>query len=145
MVTQRTGRVDFIGADQKRVLGGIAIEAPVISIVAGIVLASLLGFPGLGGFVGHSLIMIGSFTVRPLTVLVAGASLLLASYYLFTMYRQVFLGEPTADSKGFEDLTVRERAYLLPLVAALLFFGLYPKPLIELIRPTVLTLLSSVK
>ena len=145
LITQRTGRIDFIGENQKRVLGGIAIEAPMISIVAGIVLASLLGFPGLGGFVGHSLIMIGSFTVRPFTVIVAASSLLLASYYLFKMYRYVFLGEPTGETKGFEDLTVRERAYLFPLVVGLLFFGLYPKPLIELIRPTVLTLLSSVK
>ena len=86
----RTGLSEFIDQGYRRTLGGIVIQAPWISIVAAVVLASLLGFPGLGGFVGHSLIIIGSFTVRPFTILVASGSLLLASYYLFMMYRHIF-------------------------------------------------------
>jgi NADH-quinone oxidoreductase subunit M len=120
-----------------------------VAVVAGVVVASLLGFPGSGGFVGSSLIVIGSFSLYPIAALLAGLSGLLAAYCLFTMYRYVFLGrlagtESNATST-FTDLTMREKLYLLPLVASLLFFGVYPKPLIELVRPTVVTLLSMVK
>ena len=145
IIIDRTGLSEFIDQGYRRTLGGIVIQAPWISIVAAVVLASLLGFPGLGGFVGHSLIIIGSFTVRPFTILVASGSLLLASYYLFIMYRHIFLGESQKSTAHFHDLTLREKVYLLPVVISLLFFGLYPKPLVELIRPTVITLLSSVR
>lgn len=145
IISDRTGRTDFLSVDGEHSLGGIAIRAPAVSVVAGVVVASLLGFPGFGGFVGHSLIIIGSFSIHPFTLLISGSALLLASYYLFNMYRSVFLGTPGRAIQGFQDLTLRERAYMAPVVCGLLFFGLYPKPLIELIRPTVLTLLSTVR
>ncbi len=145
IIAERTGNAWFMNEGRERVLGGIVTRAPVVSVVAGLVVASLLGFPGLGGFVGHALIIIGSYSIHPLTVLISGGALLLASYYLFTMYRFIFLGEVSQKSESFQDLTLRERAYMFPVVLSLLFFGLYPKPLIELIRPTVLTVLSTVK
>lgn len=145
IVNDRTGHATFIGENGQRILGGIATQAPAVALVAGVVIASLLGLPGFGGFVGHSLVIIGSFTVHPGTVLLAAGALLLASYCFFTMYRFIFLGDLGASVARFEDLTIRERVYLLPLVVGLLFFGIYPKPLLELVRPTVLTLLSTVK
>jgi NADH-quinone oxidoreductase subunit M len=145
IISERTGVFIFANEKGDRVLGGVVTRAPFFSVMAGIVVASLLGFPGLGGFVGHALIIIGSYLVHPLTVIAAGGALLLASYYLFTMYRCIFLGPVNTKSSSFQDLTFRERSYLFPVVVSLLFFGLYPKPLIELIRPTVLTLLSTVK
>jgi NADH-quinone oxidoreductase subunit M len=145
IISERTGHSSFLNQEGERTLGGIATRAPAISVVAGIVVASLLGFPGFGGFVGHALVIIGSYSIHPLTVVIAGGALLLASYYLFAMYRSIFLGKPGPGFTSFPDLTYRERAYMLPVVAGLLFFGLYPKPLIELIRPTVLTVLSTVK
>jgi NADH-quinone oxidoreductase subunit M len=145
IISERTGHSTFITETGERTLGGIATRAPAVSVVAGIVVASLLGFPGFGGFVGHALVIIGSYSIHPLTIVVSGGALLLGSYYLFTMYRCIFLGRPAVGAQPFLDLTYRERAYMLPLVIGLLFFGLYPKPLIELIRPTVLTVLSTVK
>ena len=121
------------------------MRAPSLALVAGIVVASLLGIPGLGGFVGTSLLTIGSYSVHPVTVLITGVAFLLATYYLFTMYRCVFLGGLTDASERVHDLNIRERFYLLPLVSGLVLFGLYPKPLLELVRPTVLILLSTVK
>jgi NADH-quinone oxidoreductase subunit M len=145
IISERTGHADFLTEKGERTLGGVATRAPAVAVIAGIVVASLLGFPGFGGFVGHALVIIGSYSTHPITVAIAGAALLLASYYLFTMYRCIFLGRPATGSSAFADLTYRERAYMLPVVMSLLFFGLYPKPLIELIRPTVLTVLSTVK
>ena len=145
IIAERTGSSRFMDENGERLLGGIVTRAPVVSVIAGIVVASLLGFPGFGGFVGHALIIIGSYSIHPLTVIVSGAALLLASYYLFTMYRFIFLGVSNENSAKFQDLTFRERAYMVPVVLSLLFFGFYPKPLIDLIRPTALTVLSTVK
>ncbi|MCM2278030.1 MAG: NADH-quinone oxidoreductase subunit M [Oligoflexia bacterium] len=148
IVIDRVGHADFMsggGNKGERSFGGVAVRAPTVAIVAGIFIASLLGFPGSGGFVGNALVMIGSYSALPGLVLLAGAAVLLAAYYLFTMYRHVFLGKPRAEGAEFKDLSLRERALILPLAASLLAFGIYPKPLLELVRPTVLTLLSTVK
>jgi NADH-quinone oxidoreductase subunit M len=145
LISDRTGHSEFLDEQGQRKFGGIATLAPGITVFAGLIVVSLLGFPGLGGFVGHALVIIGSYSIHPLTVVIAGGALLLASSYLFSMYRSIFLGEPASELVAFKDLTVRERTYLFPVVACLIVFGVYPKPLIELIRPTVLTLLSSVK
>ncbi len=142
----RTGVGEFRTEAGDPVLGGAATHAPMMALVAGVVVVSLLGFPGSGGFVGHSLLMIGSFSVHPGAVLLGCASLLLATYYLFTLYRFVFLGpEASPRAKAIQDLTLREQAYLYPLVILLVVFGIYPKPLLELVRPTVLALLGSLQ
>jgi NADH-quinone oxidoreductase subunit M len=148
LLSERSGTTDFRNESGGRNFDGIALQAPSVAVVAGVVVASLLSFPGSGGFVGSSLIILGSFSPYPVAAVLAGFSGLLAAYCLFTMYRYVFLGSVTGSETGttsFPDLTMREKLYLLPLVAGLLFFGLYPKPLVELVRPTVLTLLSMVK
>jgi NADH-quinone oxidoreductase subunit M len=145
ILVQRTGQERFLLEDGSSAFGGIATRAPGMAVVAGVVVASLLGLPGLGGFVSHSLLIIGSYEVYPVAVLAAGGAVVLATYTLFTMYRHVFLGKPHQASQAFQDLTALERAFLLPIVAALLVVGLYPKPLIELVMPTVQTLLSTFK
>lgn len=144
LIIHRAGRSEFISDDGKPLFGGIATQAPTIAVVAGAVIASLLGFPGLGGFVGESMVVLGGFPVHPIAVGVVGFATLIGAYYLFTMYRRVFLG-PVQEGSAFADLTIWETSYFIPLVASLLFFGLYPKPLIELVRPTALTLLSTLK
>jgi NADH-quinone oxidoreductase subunit M len=141
-LVERTGTSYF---GEKRAFGGIVSRAPAIAVVLGVVIGSLLGFPGLGGFVSHALLLMGSFASAPVVSVFASGTLILTTYYLFMMYKRVFLGEPTTeDSVGF-DLSVREKAYLLPVVISLLVMGVYPKPLLELVRPTVLTLLSTMK
>ena len=144
VVNSRTGAAQFLSDQGAPTIGGIATQAPLTALVAGIVVASLLGFPGSGGFVGHALLMIGSYSVHPAAALLGGAAVLMATYYLFMMYRHVFLG-PEPEGKGFADLTLREQAYLLPVVLLLVVFGVYPKPLLELVRPTALALLQTIK
>lgn len=142
VVFGRTGSTVFKGEDGTSRLGGIASAAPVLSLVQAVFLASILGLPAFAGFVSHSLLIIGGYNASPLTVIVAGVALLFATYYLFSMYRNVFLG--ASYSGPFEDLNITERAFFFPLVGALILFGIYPKPLVELVRPAALTLLSIV-
>ncbi len=146
IILDRTGSTDFLDANSdRRLVGGLSLKCPYLAMVAGVVVLSLLGFPGFAGFVGHALLIIGSSAVHPATVVVAGGAFLLASYYLFKMYRFIFFGPPLPANLRASDLDLRERAYLFPLMVGLLFFGFYPKPLIELMRPTILTLLSTLK
>jgi len=151
IVEDRLGHDRFVEPGGKRALGGLISAAPAISMFCGVFVASLLGFPGLGGFVGESMLVIGSYSISPVVVLMIGAALLLCIYGLFNMYKLVFLGTGSGSQSGgvgtaaFEDLNLRERSYLVPLLLALLVCGLYPKPFIEMVRPAVLTLLSMVK
>lgn len=148
VLNERKGSTEFLKSGTEiapsGLMGGIAVQAPGVAIVAAIMTATLLGFPGVSGFVGHSLLVMGSYAIHPVAVLVTVGAFFMATFYLFTMYRFVFLGK-AQDSNAMEDLTLREKLYLFPLVSAVLFFGIYPKPLIDLIRPTVLTLLSTLK
>jgi NADH-quinone oxidoreductase subunit M len=65
---------------------------------------------------------------------------------LFHFYRQIFLGEAASGiSAQVADLTIRERMYLFPVVAAVLFCGIYPRPFLETVRPAAVALLSMVK
>jgi len=142
VIVDRRKQGVFLNEKGEKLLGGILAQAPALSMVAGIVVASLLGFPGFGGFVSHSLVMVGSYAAHPFSILVAGSSFLLASYYLLMMYRFVFLGQSHFES--FEDLNFREKSYFFPIVLSLLFCGFYPKPLLDFIRPTVLMLLGMI-
>jgi NADH-quinone oxidoreductase subunit M len=124
-------------------LGGIAPRAPSTALAGGVFVAALLGFPGLVGFVGQSLLIVGSYPVFPAAVLLVALATLIVVYQLFRTYRAVFLGASSPATEGFVDLSLRERAYLLPLIAAALVLGIYPKPLIDVIRATVAALLAA--
>lgn len=144
LVIDRVGTDRFIvgAGDVTSAAGGIASKAPALATFVGIVVASLLGFPGSGGFVGQSLLVIGGYSFSPWVLVLAAGSFLLATYYLFTMYRCVFLGAVSARTESFVELTLRERACFFTVVVGLLVFGVYPKPLLELVRPTAQLLLS---
>ena len=145
IIHERVGHSNFLDSAGNPLLGGVAYRAPLASLFMGVLMASVLAFPGLGGFVGASLLVIGSYSIHPAMILLIGFALMLAVYYLFNMYRAIFLGGPvTTEAKGFTDLGIRERSFLFPLAAALLICGVYPKPFLEMVRPAVLTLLSTV-
>ena len=145
MMIERTGQAEFLNEKGQRVFGGIALKAPMVALIAGVLISSLLGIPGVGGFVGQALVMVGTYSVHPATVLVIAGSFVIGAYCLMMVYRWIFLGKAATDVRDFPDLTWRERACLLPIVGGLLVLGVYPKPLLELVRPTVLTLLSTVR
>jgi NADH-quinone oxidoreductase subunit M len=150
IVHERVGHTMFLDESGGKILGGVSYQAPTAALFAGVLIASLLGFPGLGGFVGESLLVIGSYSIHPAVVLLVGGALLLAVYYLFNMYNAIFLGSQTTPAGAekpafFADLSFRERSFLFPLAGALLICGIYPKPFIEMVRPAILTLLSVVK
>src|SRR6185437_5130435 len=112
ILEERLGHDRFVDADGKRTVGGLISRAPAISMFSGVFVASLLGFPGLGGFVGQSMLVIGSYSISPAVVLLIGVALLLSVYCLFNMYKLVFFGNGAgvegSGGAAFADLNLRE-------------------------------------
>ena len=110
-----------------------------------VVMLSSVGLPGLNGFVGEFLVLIGSFETRRWWTVVATAGVILAALYLLWAYQRVFHGEPDADNAETADLRPGELLLLLPFVAAIVFMGVYPKPVLERIEPSVDGLIAHVE
>jgi NADH-quinone oxidoreductase subunit M len=118
-------------------LGGLQKAAPVMAFIFTIVMLSSIGLPGLNGFVGEFLILIGSFLTREWWAVVAAVGVIVAAIYLLWAYQRVFHGTPEGDNATMPDLKRWEVAVMLPLLAGIFFLGIYPKPVLERIEPSV--------
>lgn len=118
-------------------LGGLQKVAPVLAAVFTVVMLSSIGLPGLNGFAGEFLILVGSFLTRRWWAVVAAAGVILAALYLLWAYQRVFHGEPDEANADTPDLTFREGLVMAPLLALIIFLGVYPKPVLERIEPAV--------
>src|SRR3954451_25475501 len=125
--------------------GGLQKVAPVFAGVFMLVMLSSVGLPGLNGFVGEFLILIGTFTSRRWWAVAATAGVILAAVYLLWAYQRVFHGEPEGENRTFPDMTWRERGVMLPLLVLIVFLGVYPKPVLDRIQPSVDRLIAHVE
>ncbi len=126
-------------------LHGLQKAAPVLAVVFTVVMFSSIGLPGLNGFVGEFLILIGSFLTRRWWAIAAAGGVILAALYLLWAYQRVFHGEPEGENATMPDLTWREGFVLAPLLVAIVGLGVYPKPMLERIEPAVERLISHVE
>jgi NADH-quinone oxidoreductase subunit M len=125
-------------------LRGIQKPAPVFAAVFTVVMMSSIGLPGLNGFVGEYLILIGSFVTRRWWTVAAAAGVIFAAVYLLWAYQRVFHGTPDEENARTPDLTWREGLVMAPLLAAIVFLGVYPKPVLDRIEPSVDRLIQHV-
>ena len=125
-------------------LGGIQKVAPIFAAGFMIVMLSSIGVPGLNGFISEYLILLGSFQTARWWTVVATAGVILAALYLLWAYQRVFHGEPDEDNAKFPELRAKEALVLLPFIAAIVFTGVYPKPLLDRIEPSVEALVAHV-
>ena len=126
-------------------LGGIQSVAPIFAGFFMVVMLSSIGLPGLNGFVGEFLVLIGSFETARWWVVVATLGVILAALYLLWAYQRVFHGEPSEANKTFPEITRREGLLLGVFVAAIVFTGIYPKPMLNRIEPSVNKLIKHVE
>ena len=116
--------------------GGIAKVMPVFATFFMIVMLSSVGLPGLNGFVGEFLILLGAFKSSFLGTrwyaVVAGSGVILAAVYLLWSYQRVFFGRlENPDNKGLKDLSLREWAVLLPVIVFIVWIGVFPKTFLD--------------
>ncbi|CAB5045631.1 MAG: NADH-quinone oxidoreductase subunit M [Actinobacteria bacterium] len=118
-------------------LRGIQSVAPIFAATFMIVMLSSIGVPGLNGFAGEFLVLIGSFQSARWWTIVAATGVILAALYLLWAYQRVFHGEPDEANSTFAELTLREGVLMLAFIGLIGFTGLYPKPMLERIEPSV--------
>jgi NADH-quinone oxidoreductase subunit M len=126
-------------------LGGIQRVAPMFAGVFMLVMLSSIGLPGLNGFVGEFLVLIGTFVTRRWWAVVATVGVILAAIYLLWAYQRVFHGRPEGANAAFPELTMKERAIMAPLVALIVLLGVYPRPVLDRIAPSVRDLVTHVE
>jgi NADH-quinone oxidoreductase subunit M len=126
-------------------LGGLQKPAPVMAFVFTVVMLASIGLPGLNGFVGEFLILIGSFATARWWTVVATSGVILAALYLLWAYQRVFHGPAEGDNAEMADLRARDVLVMIPLLGLILFMGIYPKPVLDRIEPSVDLLVERVE
>jgi NADH-quinone oxidoreductase subunit M len=114
--------------------GGIAKVMPVFAVFLTIVALSSIGVPGTNGFVGEFLVLVGSFPTQPYYAVIAATSVIFAAaYMLWAVQRIIYnpLVKPENEKLRGMDLNWREIGLLTPLVIAILWIGIYPKPILQ--------------
>jgi NADH-quinone oxidoreductase subunit M len=123
-------------------LGGLQKPAPIMAFVFTVVMLSSIGLPGLNGFVGEFLILVGSFLTREWWAVVAAVGVIVAALYLLWAYQRVFHGPAEGENAEMADINKWELACMAPLLAGIVFLGVYPKPVLERIEPAVNELIA---
>lgn len=126
-------------------LKGLQKVAPVFAAAFMVIMLSSIGVPGLNGFVGEFMILIGSFPTARWWVAVAASGVIFAALYLLWAYQRVFHGEPDEDNKSFPELKWKEATLLLPFIAIIVFTGVFPKPMLSRIEPSVNKLITHIE
>jgi NADH-quinone oxidoreductase subunit M len=126
--------------------GGLWKSVPIYAGIFMFVMLSSAGLPGLNGFVGEFLILVGTFLRSWPAAAFAVSGIILGALYLFWTYERVMFGPIThAVNATIRDLTGREIAVMVPLIALMLFMGLYPAPLLSRMQPSVARMLAGVQ
>jgi len=126
--------------------GGLASIMPIYATVFGIMLMASVGLPLTIGFVGEFLVLLGFYHVSPIATILAGTTIIIGSVYMLTLFKKSFFGPVTNEkNKNLKDLNARELTALLPLVAIVVWLGIYPKPVLEPIDRSVKQLLVNME
>ncbi len=126
--------------------GGLATIMPKYALVFGIMLMASVGLPLTIGFVGEFLVLIGFYKVSPILTILAGTSIIVGAIYMLSVYKKSFFGEVTnEENKKLKDLNAKELWSFIPLVAIVIWLGIYPKPVLTPIDNSVQAMLSFMK
>src|SRR3954451_18432646 len=122
-------------------MGGAAAAMPIYAVALGFFVFASGGLPGLSGFVGEFLVLVGAFEFSPVVAAIATVCMILAAGYLLWMFQRVAFGELSDFLKGLghhlTDMTPTEILTLGPLAAMTVVFGLFPGLLLDLVKGAV--------
>ena len=123
--------------------GGLVHRMPNYAVVFAVFMLGAIGLPGTSGFVGEFLTLVGAYQVNTAVALLATTGVILGAAYMLWLYRRVFYGRRIRDHlKDIADLDKREIAMFAPLVALVLWIGIYPAPFLDAIHASVVGLID---
>jgi NADH-quinone oxidoreductase subunit M len=124
--------------------GGIAKIIPFFALFFMIAMLSSVGLPGMNGFVGEFLVLLGTLKVNVWYGIIAGTGVVWAACYLLWFTKRFLFGEITKkENELLQDLNFREIAILLPLVVLIFWFGVYPQTFMRYLEPSARVYLNS--
>jgi len=121
--------------------GGLSKSMPVFAVFFMIATLSSIGLPGLNGFVGEFMILLGSFVSGKFSriyVVIATSGVVFAAVYMLWMFQRVMFGKlDNPKNQELKDLSAREIAVLVPIIVFIIWIGVYPKPFLSKIEKSV--------
>lgn len=123
-------------------MGGIRSQTPKFTSMFLILVMASISLPATFNFVGEFTVLYSLSQVNLWFAILGGTTIILGAYYMLRMFQYAMLGE--TNSKMFADVSMNEGITLVAIIAVLLFFGLYPKPIIDLITPSLEEILNQI-
>ena len=123
-------------------MGGIRAQSPKFTSMFLILVLASVALPSTFNFVGEFMVLYSLSQINVWFALLGGTTIILGAYYMLKMFQHVMLGETNV--KLFADVTFNEGLSLILIIAVLFFFGMYPKPIIDLITPSLENILTQV-
>ncbi len=118
--------------------GGLSKIMPLFAVFFMIFTLSSIGLPGLNGFVGEFLILLGAFKVWQVYAIIAASGVIFAAVYMLWMFQRVMFGEVTnPKNKVLADLSGREVLVLVPILIFVVWIGVYPNTFLKPMEPSV--------
>lgn len=126
--------------------GGLSTPVPALTAFFMIATLASIGLPGLNGFVGEFLILLGTFRAKPVWAVLGATGVILAAWYMLWMFQRVFFGTVThEENRRLQDLVPREIGVLVPVVAMMVWIGVAPTTFLEKSEPAVSQVLHKVQ
>ncbi|MDX1975457.1 MAG: NADH-quinone oxidoreductase subunit M [Rickettsiales bacterium] len=125
--------------------GGVTSIMPRFALIFMFFTMASVGLPSTSGFVGEFLILLGIFGVNSWVALLAATGIVLGAAYMLWLYRRVMFGEITNEEvRHMKDVVVRERVIFIPIIALVIWIGIYPNSYLKAMEPSVAQLIKQV-
>ncbi|MEJ2191208.1 MAG: NADH-quinone oxidoreductase subunit M [Nitrospirota bacterium] len=124
--------------------GGVATVLPVYAGLFMVLTLASIGLPGLNGFIGEFLIILGGFTYSGWAGALAATGIIIGAAYMLWLYQRIFFVDTNPKVEGLGDLDLREILTLAPMVVLIFWIGVYPNAFLSFMHPTVAHLLERV-
>ena len=112
--------------------GGIAKVVPIFATILTVVSLSSIGVPGTNGFIGEFLVLVGSYKTQPVAAVISATAVIFAAaYLLWALQRIIYNKLSKPENERITDLNWREIGLLVPLILAIVWMGVYPKPVLD--------------
>jgi len=122
--------------------GGLRTQVPVYTSIVALACFASLGLPGLASFISEALVFLGAFKVYPSVTILATLGIILNAAFFLWVFQKIFLGPLNTTYKELPDINFRELVTLVPLGVLVILLGVYPMPVLDLMKSAVGNLLT---